>query len=214
MKLAVKNGEKILFIGDSITDCGRRDNARPLGHGYVKIFSDLVAMREPQKKIAIINKGISGNRALDLRDRWSDDVLRFRPDRLSIMIGINDLHLFLGKAPSAVSPELFRKTLDEILDRTRKTLPRCKILLLTPFYISTDRADGSSRADVLKLLPAYIGIVKAMSRKYRTSLLDTHALFARLLKYHEPDMFCPEPVHPNSTGHHVLAEAVYSAFCR
>jgi len=46
--------------------------------------------------------------------------------------------------------------------------------------------------------------------KYKTRLVKTHELFQELLKYHEPDIFCPEPVHPNLTGHLVIAEAVYS----
>ena len=57
MAIKVKNGETILFIGDSITDCGRRGAERPLGTGYVKLFNDLVTIREAKKQITIINKG-------------------------------------------------------------------------------------------------------------------------------------------------------------
>ena len=211
MPLKLRSGDTILFIGDSITDCGRMNAERPLGSGYVKMFRDLLAMREPAKKVAIVNKGIGGHTVVDLRNRWTDDVLREKPDWLSIKIGINDLHRTLANTPQAVPPKLFAQAYDEVLARTRKALPKCRILLIDPFYISTDRAPGSARAQVLDLLPKYIATVHRMSRKYRTRLVQTHAIYQRLLKFHAPDLFCPEPVHPNLTGHLVIAEAVYEA---
>lgn len=214
MGLAIRNGESVLFIGDSITDCGRRGPDQPLGNGYVKIWADLVAIREPEKKIAIINKGIGGDRVTGLRDRWTDDVLRHRPHWLCVKIGINDLHSALRGDPDAVTPPVFRTAYDDILSRTRTALPHTQVLLIDPFFLSTDRAAASIRHEVLKLLPRYIDIVHAMSRKHHTRLVKTHEMFQRLLKHHDPDLFCPEPVHPNATGHLAIAEAVYKALSR
>ncbi|MBN1348092.1 hypothetical protein JXJ21_01650 [candidate division KSB1 bacterium] len=84
MALQIESGQTILFIGDSITDCGRRATERPLGNGYVKLFADLVAIREPEKQITIINKGIGGDRVTGMQNRWTDDVMRHHPDWLSI----------------------------------------------------------------------------------------------------------------------------------
>ena len=92
MKTKLKKGDTILFIGDSITDCGRRAEFSPLGNGYVKLFADMMTVREPAKRLTVINKGIGGDTVVGLRDRWSDDVLRHKPNWLSIKIGINDLH--------------------------------------------------------------------------------------------------------------------------
>lgn len=214
MLLKIKSGETVLFVGDSITDCGRRATAKPLGEGYVKLFSDLVTIREPAKNVTIINKGIGGNRVTDLANRWTDDVLRHKPHWLSILIGINDAYSVWRNAPDAVDPLLFRKTYDEILSRTRKALPRCKILLMEPFFISTDETKGTFRSEMLALLQDYIGVVHEMSHKFRTELVCMHETFQRLLRHHEPDVFCPEPVHPNSTGHLVIAEAVYEAWSK
>ena len=214
MSLQIRHNETILFIGDSITDCGRRDQARPLGNGYVSLFEALATIREPQKRIRIINKGIGGDIVTGLRNRWTDDVLRHKPDWLSILIGINDLHCTLGNAPQAPNPALYRAAYNDILARTRAALPRCPILLLDPFYISRETAAGSARKQVLDLLPQYTRVVHAMSRKYRTRLVETQALFQTLLRTHEPDVFCPEPVHPNLTGHLAMAEAVYGALSR
>jgi len=212
--LKIKNGETILFIGDSITDCGRRADQAPLGAGYVKFFADLAMMREPAKKFRIINKGIGGDVVVGLQGRWQDDVMRHKPDWLSIKIGINDLHRTLHQSPDAVPPELYREAYDDILERTRQALPACKILLIDPFYLSTDKSPMSWRRQVLDLMPSYLNTVHAMSRKYGTRLVETHKIFQRLLQHREPDDFCPEPVHPYPNGHLVIAEAVYEALSK
>lgn len=209
MAAKIKNGQTILFIGDSITEMGRGDVERPLGNGYVKLFSDFLTVRRPGKKVNIINRGIGGNTVRDLQNRWSDDVLFYKPDWLSVKIGINDLHSFLTKTPKSVSPEEFFTIYDDILSRTKKRLPQCKILLIDPFYISIEKSKSSFRKDVLDILGRYIETVHRMSRKYKTHLVKTHDIFQKLLKYNNTDTFCPEPIHPYLIGHIVIAEAVY-----
>ena len=209
--MQIKSGQTILFIGDSITDCGRRATDVPLGNGYVKLFADKLTIHHARKAITVINKGIGGDVSVGLRNRWNDDVIRNEPDWLSIKIGINDLHRTLAQNPEAVPPKLYREAYEDIITRTRKSLPRCKLLLIDPFYISTDDALTSFRNSVLQLLPEYLRIVNGLSRKYGTLHVKTHGIYQRLLKTHEPDTFCPEPVHPNLTGHMVIADAVYDA---
>lgn len=210
--MQLKNGQTIVFIGDSITDCGRRGPDYPLGNGYVKLFTDLLLIRHPKLAVHVINKGIGGDNVVGLNNRWQDDVLFHRPDWLSVKIGINDLHSHLGQgSQGGIHPKLYREMYESILSRTRKALPKCRILLIDPFYVSTDAAPMSQRAQVLKLLPRYIETVHAMSRKYGTRLVQTHAMFQNLLKTYEADRFGSEPVHPYLVGHLAIAEAVYNA---
>jgi hypothetical protein len=70
------------------------------------------------------------------------------------------------------------------------------------------------RYDVLKLIPEYISVVRKMHKKYRTRIVKTHTSFSELLKHYESDTFCGEPVHPNLTGHLVIAEEVYAALSK
>lgn len=42
MALKIADGSKVVFIEDSITDCGRRGAEAPLGAGYVRLFTELV----------------------------------------------------------------------------------------------------------------------------------------------------------------------------
>ena len=140
--------------------------------------------------------------------------MRHKPDWLSVKIGINDLHRYLNQTPESVSPENFLACYEDILSQVKRKLPKCKILLIEPFYISRERSTTSFRSLVLKTMPKYIQTVRKMQRKYRTRLVKTHDIFEKLLKYYESDTFCPEPVHPNLTGHLVIAEAVYSALSK
>ena len=99
--------QSILFIGDSITDCARREHDVPFGVGYVRMFSDLMSFRKPAQRITIINRGISGHTVDDLRSRWTDHVLANVPDQLVIKIGINDINRWLcgSDANPKQSPE-------------------------------------------------------------------------------------------------------------
>lgn len=203
----IQDGETMLFIGDSITDCGRRGAEAPLGIGYVRTFTELVTAKYPERNIRYINKGIGGNRVTHLHERWRDDVIYHKPDKLSIKIGINDLHSVLRRAEDAVPVDLFEELYDKILDVTQKEVG-CPVVLISPFYISKDTSGQTFRSHVMELIPEYIAVVEKMSEKYGTKLVRLHDLFQEHLKYRDSETFCPEPVHPNRTGHLVIAQAL------
>ena len=214
MPTKLKNGETILFIGDSITDCGRREHQHaPLGCGYVQMVADMLTIREPQKKINVVNRGIGGNNIGDLRSRWHDDVFEIKPDWLSVKIGINDLNqTFSGQ--SDLPAEKYEAIYDSLLAQTVKRFPKCQLLLIDPFFMSRDRVKDSYRARVLRTIPGYIDVVHRLSKKYKTRRVKTHDLFQEQLKHHKLDVFSTEPVHPNSAGHLLIAEAVYKSLSR
>ena len=206
MAFLIKPKQTVVFIGDSITDCGRRGDRAPLGDGYVKLANDLITARYPAHRLNI-NTGIGGNTVRDLAGRWHDDVVRHKPDVLSIKIGINDLFSWLNKDPDrSVSPQEFTEIYDRVLDRTRRQT-KAGVVLVDPFFISTERDRSTHRGKVLEHLPAYIRTVHAMAKKSRARLVRTHEQFQALLKNYPPDHFCPEPVHPYTTGHMVIAHA-------
>jgi lysophospholipase L1-like esterase len=202
-RFCVKDGQKFLFIGDSITDCDRRGAERPFGNGYVSLFIELQRWMFPGTRVAYVNMGIGGNTVLDLKDRWADDVLREKPDWLSVHIGINDCHRFLGGEKDH-APDEFSRNYDRVLSRTREET-KAQFLLMEPFYISADRSGLGPRTEVLKRLPEYISTVHGMAKKYKARLVRTHHLFQRHIKHTPPGFFCPEPVHPFRNGHLFIA---------
>jgi lysophospholipase L1-like esterase len=200
----VQDGQTVVFIGDSITDCGRRGEHAPYGNGYVKVAIDLITAKYPERNVAYHNKGIGGNTVEDLRNRWHDDVLFHQPDWLTIKIGINDLHRTLRGDATAIPPEKYERLYREILEITREKT-KARIVLIDPFYISTDTDTGSFRGRVLQLLPEYLSVVEKLSKQFDALHVKTHEKFVEQLKYRRAGGFCPEPVHPYLSGHGVIA---------
>jgi len=208
--LLFKDGQKVVFIGDSITDCGRRLESAPYGNGYVKLAIDLITAKYPQNNITFINEGIGGNTVEDLRNRWHDDLLAHKPDWVSIKIGINDLHQHLAGTIRAVPPEKYEKLYRECIENLLKE-KQTNLILIDPFYISTDVSSGSLRSRVLELLPEYLKIVEKLAGEFNAIHVRTHDKFQEQLSCKQADYFCPEPVHPYLNGHMVIAYALLEA---
>lgn len=204
----VKDGDLFIFQGDSITDCGRRGAAAPFGSGYASMLIEMVTANYPERNIRYINRGISGDKTVGLRDRWEDDVIRHQPNWLSILIGINDLHTYLLNSQPCVSVDVYRQAYDDILRMTREKTD-ANIVLLDPFYISIAESGQSFRAKVLETIPEYIAVVHEMAAKYDTLHVPMHEIYQEQVKYRDAEAFCPEPVHPNHAGHIVMANALF-----
>ena len=70
----------ILFQGDSITDCGRnRDRVSSMGDGYANLVKASLGM-DFAGEYEFVNKGISGNRIVDLYARIKIDFINLKPD--------------------------------------------------------------------------------------------------------------------------------------
>lgn len=214
MPTQINSEDTVVFIGDSITDCDRKIDPLGLGHGFVRLFSDMLLIREPEKHIQIINRGISGQTVVELFERWDADVLAHRPDWLNVLIGINDLHTWLHDKNNGVGPEQFLNFYRECLKKTRKELPNCQILLIDPFYICLPATADEIQSSVLNLLPEYQTVVSDMSYLFKTRVLRMHSIFVDLLQSQPGEKYAPEPVHPNATGHLAIAQAIYEKLWR
>ncbi len=203
---------KLVMIGDSITDAGR---AQPigeglggaLGSGYVSLVDALLGAVYPELGIRVVNMGTGGHTVRDLQKRWQTDVLDQKPDWLSVMIGINDVWRQFDsplRTETHVLPDEYERTLDALLSQTRPAVQN--IVLLTPFYIEPNRADPMrARMD------EYGAIVRQLSEKHGTLLVDTQAAFDAVLTALYPATLAWDRVHPSLTGHTVLARAFLQA---
>lgn len=210
MKLAPHS--KLVFIGDSITDCER---ARPVGEGlfgavgksYVSLVEGFLGACHPADAIRVVNMGTSGNTVRDLKARWQTDVLDLKPDWLSIMIGVNDVWRQFDlprQTEIHVSPEVYEKTLTELV---RKTRPLVKgLILMSPFYIEPNRSDAMrARMD------QYGAIMKKVAAKHRAIFIDTQAAFDEVLQHMHANAIAWDRVHPNIIGHSIIARAFMQA---
>ena len=206
---ALQAGQTVVFVGDSITDCGRRGPAAPLGDGYVRLSVDLITARFPERSIRYVNAGISGNTVEDLGNRWHDDVLVHAPHWLSVKIGLNDLHRALDAGSNAtLALEKYERLYRQCLTRTQETVPDCRLVLVDPFYISDDWRPDTGSGRVLALLPGYLAVVERLAGEFGALHVCTHAAFVEQLRFRPSERFCAEPVHPNARGHLVIAHAL------
>lgn len=210
MLLAPKS--KLVMIGDSITDCER---ARPrgeglfgaIGKGYVSLVDALLTSAYPELGIRVVNMGTSGNTVRDLKERWQTDVLDLKPDWLSIMIGINDVwrqYDLPAQTEQHVYIAEYEETLELLIKQTRPQLQG--LVLMTPFYIEPNAADPMRSA-----MDQYGEVVKKLASKYDAKFVDTQAAFNRVLAHIYPATLAWDRVHPNMSGHAVLARAFLQA---
>jgi lysophospholipase L1-like esterase len=209
--MQLKANQTLLFIGDSITDCGRARplGARPgngLGQGYVSYVDSLLGAFFPDKPIRVFNTGISGNRVIDLNSRWGADVLAHKPDWLSIMIGINDVWRHFDGPPGMeqVSGERFESVYRKLIERSQENL--VELVLMSPFFLETNREDP-----MRKKMDAYRAVVRKLASDYRAVFVDVQAAFDAYLSHRPSQSLCGDRVHPNGIGHMIIARAFLAA---
>lgn len=204
--MLIQPNSKLLFIGDSITDCGRE---RPigegygLGDGYVSLVNALLNSTYPQDFIRVINVGTSGNTIRDLDARWQMDVLDLKPDWLSIMIGINDVWRQFDSPTRTdwhISLDEYTSTLERLIQKTKPSLKG--LTLMTPYFIEPNRSEP-----MRSMMDRYGLAVRELAKKHGAVFVDTQSAFdATLQRIHNMSL-AGDRIHPNLAGHMILARA-------
>lgn len=204
--------DKILFIGDSISDYER---TRPVGEGlfnawgrsYVADVGSLLDCMYPEMHLRIVNMGISGNQCRDLEARWQTDVFDQNPDWVSVLIGINDVWRQFDSPEikeQHVSPEDFRTCYERLI---KSTLPRVKgMILMTPYFMEPNRDDPMRRR-----MDEYGAITKELAEKYHLTLVDLQSGWDKLFQHMHPMNIAWDRVHPNQIGCMYIAKQFLSA---
>lgn len=210
--MKIQPNTKLLMLGDSITDCGRvrpiaEASGDALGTGYVSLINACLTATSPQARIRIVNMGVSGNTVRDLAARWSSDVVGLNPDWLSILIGINDVWRQFDtrlQIEEHISLDEYARTLETLIRTTRPQLKG--LVLMTPYFIEPNRADPM-RAK----MDEYAAVVRKLAERYQAILVDTQAAFDSVSAELHPMALAGDRVHPNLTGHMILARAFLKA---
>lgn len=199
-------GKRILFQGDSITDCGRTGSGNPaesLGMGYPFFIAARLRADRLGEEIDVVNRGISGHRVVDLYARWKVDTLNLKPDVLSILIGVNDTwHEFASQNGVEVPryAEFYRK----LIDWTRETLPGCRLVLCEPFVLET----GVVTPEWVIEINQRRAVVKALADEYKTVFVPFQGVLSEAAKKAgNPAKLLGDGVHPTPCGHQLMADA-------
>ena len=201
---------KIVLFGDSITDMARnRDvNAQvgEYGFGYPFFVAGELLSEDP-KGYKIYNRGISGDRTVDLYARIKRDVWNIEPDVLSILIGINDIwHDLTEDVDSAngVDIERFEKVYRMVIEDTLKRLPNLKIMLIEPFVLKGVATE--MRYD------EFPKVVKRLAEEYNLNFVPLQERFDLAAEKFGAEKYLYDGVHPTVAGAKLIADEWLKAF--
>ncbi len=197
---------KVLLYGDSITDAGWNKDAQTgaldsYGFGYARSIAGALLARNP-KAYTVINRGISGNRIVDLYARAKIDLWNHEPDVLGILIGINDIwHEIAGK--NGVELNRFERVYRMLIEDTLSRLPNLKIILCEPFVLEgTATSENMQRFLEVK---EYAKVVKKLAEEYNLFFLPLQEDFERMAKEYGAEYYLSDGVHPNIAGAELIA---------
>ena len=200
--LRLMKGERIVFLGDSITQAG----AGP--KGYLSLIRTALAEKHKDLGIEVIGAGVSGNKVPDLQKRLERDVIAKKPTLVVIYIGINDV--WHGeKDPARGTPkDRFEAGLKEIIGKCEAAGAR--VLLCTPSVIG-EKHDGSNSLDAK--LDEYADISRKVAKETKAPLCDLRQAFLDHLKKHNPEnrergILTTDRVHLNEAGNRFVAEVM------
>lgn len=200
--MIIQPNDRILFTGDSITDCGRdRNNPNHLGFGYAAFTAARLQAYLASPELKIFNRGISGNRAGHLLDRIDADLLALKPTVVSILIGINDVwRRYDSNDPTSV--ETYEKNYRTILEQIKEKLD-ARVVLLEPFLLHVPDDRHKWREDLNPKLDA----MRRLAVEFGTDLIPLDGLFAKAATQAPASYWAGDGVHPSAAGHALISEA-------
>ena len=193
----VKKGDRVVFLGDSITQAGAGPG------GYVTLVREALDKEHKDLGIEVIGAGISGNKVPDLEKRLDKDVLDKKPSVVVIYIGINDVwHSQSGKG---TPKDIYEKGLRSLIARIKDA--HARPVLCTASVIG-EKTDGSNPLD--KMLDEYCEISREVAKDTNTQLIDLHKAFLKHLEASNKEnkdkgILTSDTVHLNAAGNQFVA---------
>ncbi len=200
--------KRIVFWGDSITDCGRnRNDLYNLGEGYANLIRADLGYRCPGE-YEFMNHGIGGNRIVDLYARIKAGFLNWTPDYASILIGVNDTwHEIAYK--NGIATAKFEKLYEMMLDEILEALPDIKLMLIAPFvlegYNTCNTEEIPDRLERFRVdVAEKAAVTKKMAEKYNLPLIELQPAFDAALERAPAEYWAYDGVHPTVCGHEII----------
>ncbi|HXO74330.1 MAG TPA: GDSL-type esterase/lipase family protein, partial [Puia sp.] len=127
-----QTGERVVFVGNSITEAGYYES-------YIWLY---YMLHFPGRRITVYNGGIGGDRAKNILARFDDDVIARKPTTICLTFGMNDSGYFEFLAANADSTAKVRVDESEhyfegIREKLKKYSPAKKIMISSSLYDET-----------------------------------------------------------------------------
>ena len=198
--------KRFLFQGDSITDGDRNRiledvSSYEIGHSYANVTAAMLGAKHPGK-LEFFNRGISGNRIVDLYARIKKDVWNEKPDVLTILEGINDISHDVWHN-NGVEFERWIKMYRKLLEETKEKLPNATIIVGEPFVLHGEISNKNfkeyekirERSKALKSLVEELGLI----------FMPLQAIIDEKAKQYGEEVVLADGVHPTVYGAKLIA---------
>lgn len=213
---------RIVLFGDSITDmCRNREytNSSDIlgyGSGYPIFIASGLARKNPNG-YEVLNRGISGNRIVDLYARVKEDVWNLQPDLLSILVGTNDVGLDLWSSKNGVDIVRYEKMYRNLIEDTKERLPNVKIILCEPFVLygvaSENTAENPNRYQQFRDGIYQCGrVVEKLAQEYDLYYLPLQKGFDECAEKYGDAPFLYDGIHPMIAGATLIADGWLKLF--
>ena len=218
--LVLKTGDKIAFMGDSITQAGGRKK-----DGYVNLV--MAALKNEGLNLSHTPAGISGHKSSNMLSRLDKDVISKKPQWMTLSCGVNDVWHFklrLGKRTFKGIPlDEYKKNITQIIEKAQAA--NIKIMILTSTMIGEDQSKELNQ----NLIP-YNDFLRKIAKEKNCLLADLNKDMQAALKtlpnvkgnarmFGEPkytsefkNKLTTDGCHMNKLGNIMMAKGVLKAF--
>ena len=200
-----EEGERVVFVGNSITHGGHY-------HSFIWLY---YMTRFPDKPITIMNAGIGGESAWDMKDRLDYDVFNRKPTYVTLTFGMNDTgyDIYMKDNAKELSEQRIAKSLESYREIEERLLAKNKIkkvLIGGSPYDETSKFNNfilhNKNNAILKIIDAQ----RISSKKNGWGFVDFNQPMREISrKEQEADStftFCRiDRIHPDNDGQMVMA---------
>lgn len=207
---ALKNGDRVVFFGDSITD----------QRLYTTFVETYVLTRFPEKQITFVHSGWGGDRVTGgggggIEERLARDVFAYKPSVVTIMLGMNDGRY---RAFDQQIFDIYSSGYKSIVRRLQSNLPGVRITAIEPSPYDDVTREPTFPGGYNAVLLRYSQFIKEMSRDNGLTAADlNNPVVAMLEKAKAADAelakkILPDRVHPGASGHLIMAASLLKAW--
>lgn len=206
----------ILFQGDSITDGWKiKDNEQYAGSGYFTLVKAELGFENPGE-YQFFNRGLSGNRVIDMYSRIVRDVINLKPDYLSVLIGVNDIWHGLDWN-NGTGLERYEKVYNMFIEEIKAEFPDVKIIMLEPFVLKGSATDNrETQPDRWEKFSSGVyetaKAARRVAEKHSVKFVELQDKFNAACELQEPSYWLFDGVHPTAMGHELIKREWIKAF--